>query len=84
MPSFSEVEESEGEEERRDGGEERQGGDTQPSEPEQDAGVSLKAKVSLIAKQLLYFLSEMEQFKPPSQKLKYVLPATGILCIIIH
>lgn len=32
--------------------------------------VSLKSKMSTIAKQLLYFLTEMDKFKPPSKRLK--------------
>lgn len=40
------------------------------SSKQQEPTTTLKMKFSIIMKQLLYFLTEMEQFKPPSQKLK--------------
>ncbi len=55
------MEESEGEEDGIDGEKESRT-DMEPK--------SLKSKISVVMKQLLYFVTEMEQFKPPTQKLK--------------
>ena len=65
LPSLSEHNDSDGQEEKTEDELER----TKPSEDGQDT-LTLRKKVLGILKQLLYFLTEMEQFKPPRQKLK--------------